>query len=53
MVVTASFDIVTGHAPALGESQHLLDLVGVGALWMLTRSALPTPAGIRRAFRAA
>jgi predicted anti-sigma-YlaC factor YlaD len=42
MVATATFDIVTGHAPAAGEAQHLLDLVGVGALWLLTRAAMPS-----------
>ena len=48
MVATATFDIVTGHAPAAGEAQHILDLLGVGALWLLTRSAVPS-AGPRRA----
>src|SRR5689334_951103 len=54
MVATATFDIVTGHAPAAGEAQHILDLVGVAALWMLTRSA-PRPAAPRlhRGLRAA
>jgi predicted anti-sigma-YlaC factor YlaD len=42
MVATAAFDIVTGHAPAAGEAQHILDVVGVGALWLLTRSAVPS-----------
>ena len=54
MVATAAFDIVTGHAPAAGEAPHILDLVGVGALWMLTRSAVPStgprvPRGLRAA----
>jgi len=44
MVATAAFDIVTGHAPAAGEAQHILDVVGVGALWLLTRSAVPSRA---------
>lgn len=44
MVATAGLDIATGHAPAIGETQHVLDLAGVAALWLLTRSAvLATP----------
>jgi predicted anti-sigma-YlaC factor YlaD len=42
MLATATFDIVTGHAPVGGEAQHLLDLVGVAALWLLTRPAVPS-----------
>ena len=54
MVATAAFDIVTGHAPAAGEAQHLLDLVGVGALWLLTRSVVPsTRPRLSRGLRAA
>jgi predicted anti-sigma-YlaC factor YlaD len=54
MVVTAVFDIVTGHAPAMGEAQHILDLIGVGALWLLARSTLPSTAPrVRRGLRAA
>lgn len=54
MVATASFDIVTGHAPAAGEAQHILDLVGVAALWMLTRSAhRPATPRLHRGLRAA
>jgi predicted anti-sigma-YlaC factor YlaD len=54
MVATAAFDIVTGHAPAAGEAQHILDLIGVGALWMLTRSAVPTTRPrLQRGLRAA
>jgi predicted anti-sigma-YlaC factor YlaD len=44
MVATAAFDIVTGHAPAAGEAQHMLDLLGVAALWLLTRSTAPSTA---------
>jgi predicted anti-sigma-YlaC factor YlaD len=44
MAATAAFDIATGHVPAAGEAQHLLDVLGVGALWLLTRTALPTTA---------
>jgi predicted anti-sigma-YlaC factor YlaD len=53
MVITASFDIVTGHAPMAGESQHVLDVIGVGALWLLTRASLPTLPRFQRGLRAA
>jgi predicted anti-sigma-YlaC factor YlaD len=54
MVATATFDIVTGHAPAAGEAQHILDLLGVGALWLLTRSAIPSSGPrLQRGLRAA
>ncbi len=54
MVATAVFDIVTGHAPAAGEAQHILDLVGVAALWLLTRSAVPSRGPrVQRGLRAA
>jgi predicted anti-sigma-YlaC factor YlaD len=54
MIATATFDIVTGHVPVAGESQHLLDLFGVGALWLLTRSAVPSSGPrVQRGLRAA
>ncbi len=53
MVITASFDIVTRNAPLAGESQHVLDIIGVTALWALTRASMPTLPGLRRDLRAA
>jgi predicted anti-sigma-YlaC factor YlaD len=54
MIATATFDIVTGHAPLGGEAQHLLDLFGVGALWLLTRAAMPSSGPrLQRGLRAA
>jgi predicted anti-sigma-YlaC factor YlaD len=43
MALTATLDIVAGHAPASGEALHLLDVIGVGALWLAARS----PSGVR------
>jgi predicted anti-sigma-YlaC factor YlaD len=38
MALTSTLDIVAGHAPASGEILHLVDVVGVGALWLAARS---------------
>ncbi|HEY2812578.1 MAG TPA: zf-HC2 domain-containing protein [Acidimicrobiales bacterium] len=53
MAATAIIDIVSGRVPAAGESQHILDLIGVGALWLLTRSGPSNAPVLRRALRAA
>jgi predicted anti-sigma-YlaC factor YlaD len=52
MALTATLDIVAGHAPASGEALHLLDVIGVGALWLAARSPssvrwLPRSPGLR------
>jgi predicted anti-sigma-YlaC factor YlaD len=52
MVATAVLDVAGGHAPAIGEAQHVLDLIGVAALWLLTRSEVPSAADVRRRLRA-
>jgi predicted anti-sigma-YlaC factor YlaD len=51
MALTSVLDIAGGRVPAAGEAQHLLDLVGVGSLWVLVRSA-PGPSMARRLVRA-
>jgi predicted anti-sigma-YlaC factor YlaD len=53
MIVTATMDILSGHVPAVSESQHILDLLGVGALWALTQAPIPNPLHLRQALRAA
>jgi predicted anti-sigma-YlaC factor YlaD len=46
---TAVLDVAAGHAPAMAESHHLLDLVGLALVWLLTRAGVPGgPAGARR-----
>ena len=37
--------------PAVSESQHILDLLGVGALWALTQAPIPNPLRLRQALR--
>ena len=54
MALTAGLDIAAGHAPAAGEAIHLIDVVGVGALWLAARSPAhvrwrPRPQGLRAA----
>jgi predicted anti-sigma-YlaC factor YlaD len=48
LMVTAALDVASGRAGAIGESQHVLDVVGVGLLWALSR-----PVGMRVTLRAA
>jgi predicted anti-sigma-YlaC factor YlaD len=38
MALTATLDVVAGHAPASGEASHLIDIVGMAALWIAARS---------------
>jgi predicted anti-sigma-YlaC factor YlaD len=52
MALTAILDIVGGHVPVSGEALHLLDVVGVSALWLAAHSPAtargrPGPAGLR------
>lgn len=44
MVVTALLDVGRGEAPFGGEAHHVLDLLGLGFLWALTRPP-KAPAG--------
>jgi predicted anti-sigma-YlaC factor YlaD len=45
LVLTAGADIVSGRSSGLGESPHLLEVVGVLLLWRLARTSSPrTPA---------
>ena len=37
LMVTAALDVVDGRVPLGGESHHVLDVVGLVALWMLSR----------------
>ncbi len=44
MVLLAVIDVARGRAPALGEFQHLLELVGLVLVWLLaTRRSWATP----------
>jgi predicted anti-sigma-YlaC factor YlaD len=44
LVGTALLDVIAGRAPASAESLHLLDVVGLGLLWLLAgRGALSRP----------
>ena len=36
---TAALDLVDGRASTVGEAHHLLDLAGVGLLWVVARDA--------------
>jgi predicted anti-sigma-YlaC factor YlaD len=52
--LTAVLDIVAGHAPAAGEAVHVIDLIGVGALWLVAQTPgavrwRPRPQGLRAA----
>jgi predicted anti-sigma-YlaC factor YlaD len=38
MLGTATIDVVSGRAHALGETHHLLDLAGLVMVWVLARS---------------
>lgn len=35
LVATAGLDVAAGRTPAVGETIHLLDLIGLGLLWRL------------------
>jgi predicted anti-sigma-YlaC factor YlaD len=41
IAVTAGIDLVEGHASALGESHHLLELAAVVFLWLLAGRPVP------------
>ncbi len=41
MAVTAVLDVAGGRAVAVTEAHHVLDLVGLAALWVLARSTRP------------
>jgi predicted anti-sigma-YlaC factor YlaD len=43
MVLTGAADVIAGHSPAVGEAHHVLELLGLLALWRLARSTAPTP----------
>lgn len=43
-VVIAAIDVATGAASVAGELTHLSELIGVAALWALTRRATTSPA---------
>ena len=45
LIVTAGIDVGEGHAAALAETHHLLEIVGLTLLWLLAR---PAPVGRRR-----
>ena len=36
-LLTGLIDVLGGRAPAAGEAHHVLDLVGVGFLWLVTK----------------
>lgn len=38
MASTALLDVFDGRAPLFGEAHHVLDLVGLGLIWVLARS---------------
>jgi predicted anti-sigma-YlaC factor YlaD len=42
-IVTAALDVVSGRAPAVAESTHVIDLMAVALVWLLARST-PSPA---------
>jgi predicted anti-sigma-YlaC factor YlaD len=46
LVVTAAVDISQGHAPAIVELGHLLEVVGTALLWLMVS---PRPLAARRA----
>ena len=49
LTVTAVADIVTGHSPIVGETPHLLELVGVVLLWRLAGAGTGSPQDLRGA----
>jgi predicted anti-sigma-YlaC factor YlaD len=48
MAGTAALDIVDGRTSSFGEAHHLLDLAGVGLLWLVAREG--RPAAVRRPY---
>lgn len=48
MIVTAALDVAAGRAPVVGEAHHVLDLLGVLALWLLSRQGEPVRRGSLR-----
>src|SRR4051812_21390306 len=48
MAVTAVLDVAGGRVVAITEAHHVLDLVGLAALWVLARSARPARTRVRR-----
>lgn len=48
LAVTTAVDLSEGVAGAGTEAAHLLDLVGLGFLWLVTRTPMATPGGRRR-----
>lgn len=51
MVLSAVVDVASGRAAAVNESQHLLELAGLGLLWVISRvpfDAEPFLSGLRR-----
>lgn len=48
LVVIAAVDLAGGRAGAGDEAAHLLDLVGFGFLWLVSRVPMPTAGGHRR-----
>jgi predicted anti-sigma-YlaC factor YlaD len=52
LTLTAAADIVSGSSSGLGESPHLLEVVGVVLLWRLARTNPNAPARSVRALNA-
>ena len=51
MVLAAVVDVGSGRAAAVNESQHLLELAGLGLLWVISRVPIdnePFLSGLRR-----
>jgi predicted anti-sigma-YlaC factor YlaD len=49
MVGTAALDIARGSAPAASEAHHVLELAGVGLLWLVAREVPRSSARLRTA----
>ncbi len=47
MGTTAVLDVLDGSASTFGEAHHLLDLAGVGLLWLVARAARTSAAHLR------
>jgi predicted anti-sigma-YlaC factor YlaD len=48
MAITAGVDLVNGTATTVGEAHHLLDLAGLGLLWVVGREPIAQAASPRR-----
>ncbi len=46
LVGSSLLDVAAGNTAALGESQHVLDVVGLAVVWLLSR---PAPSTVRLA----